>query len=45
MKTNQILTQNLLFLANQDPNPSGEKWVSVHGLSDEFDCNGLDANK
>ena len=33
------------FLANQDPKPSVKKWVSVDGLSDEFDGNGLDANK
>ncbi len=39
MKTNQILTRNLLFSANQDPKPSGKKWVSVNGLSDEFDGN------
>ena len=45
MRTKRTLPLALLFLANQDPKPSGKKWVSVDGLSEEFDGNGLDANK
>ena len=33
------------FLTNEDPVPSGKKWVLVENLSDEFDGDDLDAQK